>query len=61
MNANNFASFLQADVYQFALIMWEVLRRTDAPKAEEYRLPYHERGVPSDPSVEEMKKVGLWI
>lgn len=54
---NCFESLLRADMYAFALILWEVSRRTifvGAP--EDYKIPYYDV-VPSDPSFEDMKKV----
>ena len=53
--------FLKSDMYSFALVMWEVLRKTrlvdtDPTSAEEFALPYHMH-VASDPSFEDMKKV----
>lgn len=53
-----FESFRQSDVYSFALVIWEVLRRTDLHRSEadSYALPYHQ-DVGPDPSFDEMKKV----
>ena len=52
--------FLKSDMYSFALVMWEVLRKTrtcdSASEVEEFALPYH-TDVDSDPSFEAMKKV----
>lgn len=52
---------MQSDIYSFALVIWEVLRKTrvnddDEASVLEYALPYH-TVVGSDPSFEEMKKV----
>lgn len=47
----------RADVYSFALIMWEVCRRTiSGGIAEEYKVPYYDV-VPSDPGFDDMRKV----
>lgn len=57
INLNCFESLRRADVYSFALIMWEVCRRTiSGGFAEEYRVPYYDV-VPSDPGFEDMRKV----
>lgn len=45
----------RADIYSFALVMWEVCRRTSA-YAEEYKVPYYDV-VPSDPGFDDMRKV----
>ena len=56
----NFQAFCNADVYSFALVVWEVLHRTDLPRSSEeappHALPYH-TCVGPDPSVEEMHQV----
>lgn len=47
----------RADIYSFALIMWEVCRRTTSGGTpEEYKMPYQDV-VPSDPSFDDMRKV----
>eukprot|EP00095_Tigriopus_kingsejongensis_P003156 maker-scaffold791_size96783-snap-gene-0.30 protein:Tk03156 transcript:maker-scaffold791_size96783-snap-gene-0.30-mRNA-1 annotation:"activin receptor type-1" len=53
-----FEAFRQSDVYSLALVMWEVLRRTDLnlSEADAYALPYFQ-DVNPDPSFEEMRKV----
>ena len=53
-----FQAFCNADVYSFALVIWEVLHRTDVgpEEAPPHALPYHEYVGP-DPSVEEMHRV----
>ena len=55
-----FEALRHADIYSFALVMWEVLRRTEIPgseaEAESYALPYY-LDVGPDPSFEEMRKV----
>lgn len=57
INLNCFESLRRADVYSFALIMWEVCRRTNSGGfAEEYKVPYHDV-VPSDPGFDDMRKV----
>jgi len=58
---SSFDSFIQADMYAFALILWETFRRVEfegphASHAEDYQMPY-ENIVPSDPSFEEMMKI----
>jgi len=54
-------AFRKSDIYSFALVMWEVLRKTrvvdnDPTSADEFALPYH-LNVGPDPSFEEMRKV----
>uniref|UniRef100_UPI00358FFE6E TGF-beta receptor type-1-like isoform X2 n=1 Tax=Myxine glutinosa TaxID=7769 RepID=UPI00358FFE6E len=57
INMKHFDSFKRADVYAMGLVFWEIARRCiDGGLPEEYQLPYHEC-VPSDPSVEEMRRV----
>lgn len=57
ITGKSFESFRRADMYAFALVMWEVGRRCLINGiAEECRLPYYDF-VPSDPSFEDMKKV----
>ena len=53
-----FDAYRKSDVYSFALVIWEVLRKTDLPnhQAEEYALPFH-LDVGPDPSFDEMSKV----
>ena len=63
---NDFEAFRQADIYSFALVMWEVLWRTvviaaagfedESGLAPGFQLPYH-NVVEHDPKVEEMYKV----
>ena len=58
-----FQAFCNADVYSFALVVWEVLHRTDLAHPEEdtplpHALPYHDCVGP-DPSVEEMHQAWL--
>ena len=54
-------AYRRVDVYAFALVMWEVLRKTrvcddDPNSAADFALPFH-NDVGPDPSFEEMKKV----
>uniref|UniRef100_A0A8C4R0S1 receptor protein serine/threonine kinase n=1 Tax=Eptatretus burgeri TaxID=7764 RepID=A0A8C4R0S1_EPTBU len=57
INMKHFDSFKRADVYAMGLVFWEIARRCiDGGLPEEYQLPYHDC-VPSDPSVEEMRRV----
>ncbi|XP_061925962.1 activin receptor type-1C [Entelurus aequoreus] len=57
INANNFESFKRADIYSLGLVFWEVARRcSDRGLQEDFQLPYYDL-VPSDPSIEDMKKV----
>lgn len=53
-----FDAYRKSDIYSFALVMWEVLRKTDLPnqQAEEYALPFH-TDVGPDPSFDEMSQV----
>uniref|UniRef100_A0A8C2UU01 receptor protein serine/threonine kinase n=1 Tax=Chinchilla lanigera TaxID=34839 RepID=A0A8C2UU01_CHILA len=57
MNVNIFESFKRADIYSVGLVYWEIARRCSIGGiVEEYQLPYYDM-VPSDPSIEEMRKV----
>ncbi|KAK3789870.1 hypothetical protein RRG08_060423 [Elysia crispata] len=57
LNMEHFESFKRADVYAFGLVLWEIARRCSIGGIfEEYQLPYHDM-VPSDPSLEEMRRV----
>ncbi|XP_068825168.1 activin receptor type-1C isoform X3 [Capricornis sumatraensis] len=57
INVNIFESFKRADIYSVGLVYWEIARRCSVGGiVEEYQLPYYDM-VPSDPSVEEMRKV----
>uniref|UniRef100_A0A8C2L768 receptor protein serine/threonine kinase n=1 Tax=Cyprinus carpio TaxID=7962 RepID=A0A8C2L768_CYPCA len=57
INMHHFDSFKCADIYALGLVYWEVARRCSAGGIhEEYQLPYYDL-VPSDPSIEEMRKV----
>ncbi|XP_060807194.1 activin receptor type-1 isoform X2 [Amyelois transitella] len=55
INLECFESYLKCDVYAFALVLWEVSRRT-LPCPREARAPFAEL-VPPDPSFELMRKV----
>ncbi|XP_076459416.1 TGF-beta receptor type-1-like [Babylonia areolata] len=57
INMNHFESFKRADVYSFGLVLWEIARRCSIGGIfEDYQLPYYDM-VPSDPSLEDMRKV----
>ncbi|KAM4859065.1 activin receptor type-1C isoform 2-T2 [Thomomys bottae] len=57
MNLSIFESFKRADIYSVGLVYWEIARRCSVGGIiEEYQLPYYDM-VPSDPSIEEMRKV----
>ncbi|XP_069717704.1 activin receptor type-1C [Phaenicophaeus curvirostris] len=57
MNTNIFESFKRADIYSLGLVYWEIARRCSVGGVmEEYQLPYYDV-VPSDPSIEDMRKV----
>ncbi|XP_064466036.1 TGF-beta receptor type-1-like isoform X2 [Ornithodoros turicata] len=57
INMNHFDSFKRADIYAFGLVLWEIARRCNIGGIyEDYQLPYYDM-VPSDPTIEEMKKV----
>ncbi|XP_061464728.1 activin receptor type-1C isoform X2 [Rhineura floridana] len=56
MNINIFESFKRADIYSLGLVYWEISRRCSVGgNVEEYQLPYY-NAVPSDPSIEDMRK-----
>ncbi|XP_078621519.1 TGF-beta receptor type-1-like isoform X2 [Branchiostoma floridae x Branchiostoma japonicum] len=57
INITHFDSFKRADVYALGLVFWEIARRCNVGGIyEDYQLPYFDM-VPSDPSIEEMRKV----
>ncbi|CAL9690322.1 unnamed protein product [Knipowitschia caucasica] len=57
INSTNFESFKRADMYSLGLLFWELARRCSARGfQEDFQLPFHDM-VPSDPSVEDMRKV----
>ncbi|KAG9353523.1 hypothetical protein JZ751_018193 [Albula glossodonta] len=61
INMRHFDSFKCADIYALGLVYWEIVRRCNAGGVhEEYQLPYYDL-VPSDPSIEEMRKVALRV
>lgn len=62
MNTRDFNSYLQADVYSFSLVLWELCRRTRTGKEkesfEDCQLPYYEYlHNRADPSFEDMEVV----
>ncbi|KAK7939496.1 hypothetical protein WMY93_002822 [Mugilogobius chulae] len=57
INTTNFESFKRADIYSLGLVFWELARRCAVRGFhEEFQLPYYDM-VPSDPSIEDMRKV----
>lgn len=58
INYGNFATYAQADVYQFALVMWEICYKTtlDTCLADEHLLPY-DGVVPHNPKIGDMIKI----
>ncbi|OCT92735.1 hypothetical protein XELAEV_18015797mg [Xenopus laevis] len=57
INMKHFDSFKCADIYALGLVYWEIARRCSTGGFhEEYQLPFYDL-VPSDPSIEEMRKV----
>lgn len=61
LDAKSFEAFKMADMYSFALVLWEICRRciTSSVKSstcENYTLPYHDN-VPTDPSFQDMYEV----
>lgn len=57
MNPNQFDAYKRADIYALGLVYWEMARRCNIDGVyEDYQLPYYDM-VPSDPSIEEMRKV----
>ncbi|XP_032875073.1 TGF-beta receptor type-1-like [Amblyraja radiata] len=57
INMKHFESFKRADIYAMGLVFWEIARRCSVGGIhEDYQLPYYDL-VPSDPSIEEMRKV----
>ncbi|XP_061648765.1 activin receptor type-1C [Phyllopteryx taeniolatus] len=57
INVSNFESFKRADIYSLGLVFWELARRCSVRGLhEDFQLPYYDL-VPSDPSVEDMRKV----
>uniref|UniRef100_UPI00398F3C98 TGF-beta receptor type-1-like n=1 Tax=Pristiophorus japonicus TaxID=55135 RepID=UPI00398F3C98 len=57
INMRHFDLFKRIDVYALGLVFWEIAHRCSAGGLhDEYQLPYYDL-VPSDPSIEDMKKV----
>uniref|UniRef100_T1IKD1 Serine/threonine-protein kinase receptor n=1 Tax=Strigamia maritima TaxID=126957 RepID=T1IKD1_STRMM len=58
LNTSHFESFKRADMYSFALVLWELARCccSGGKDTSDYQLPYFEF-VPTDPSSEDMWKV----
>ncbi|CAB1336728.1 unnamed protein product [Coregonus sp. 'balchen'] len=57
INMKHFDSFKCADIYALGLVYWEIARRCNTGGIhEDYQLPYFDL-VPSDPSIDEMRKV----
>lgn len=57
INSNHFDAFKRADVYALGLVLWEIARRCNVGGIfEDYQQPFYDV-VPSDPSIEEMRKV----
>ncbi|KAG8182734.1 hypothetical protein JTE90_026185 [Oedothorax gibbosus] len=57
IDTSQFEGFKRADMYSFALVLWEIARRCIVGGiTEEYQLPFY-NCIPSNPSFEDMKKV----
>jgi len=57
INTLSFESFKQADVYSYALVLWEIMRRCPTNgKCDQYQPPYYDV-VNYDPSFEKMRVV----
>ncbi|XP_056435189.1 activin receptor type-1C [Gadus chalcogrammus] len=57
INMDSFESFKRADIYSLGLVFWELARRCSAQGLnEDFQLPYYDL-VPTDPSVEDMRRV----
>lgn len=59
LDTTQFHTFAQADLYQFALVLWEVCYRTSLDvlhPAQPHRLPY-ETVVPQNPDLQDMIKI----
>ncbi|XP_042172018.1 activin receptor type-1C-like isoform X2 [Oncorhynchus tshawytscha] len=57
INMSSFESFKRADIYSLGLVFWELARRCSVRGLQEdFQLPYYDM-VPSDPSVEDMRKI----
>ena len=56
-NHDSFTSYLQMDIYAFALVIWEICRRADAPGEGIHALPYeipYQEFVPREPMPADM-------
>ncbi|XP_048861811.1 activin receptor type-1C isoform X1 [Brienomyrus brachyistius] len=57
INMSNFELIKRADMYSLGLVFWELARRCSVRGVyEDYQMPYYDI-VPSDPSIEDMRKV----
>ncbi|XP_015915106.1 bone morphogenetic protein receptor type-1B [Parasteatoda tepidariorum] len=57
LNASQFEAYRMADMYSFALVLWEIAKRCVVNDIhEDYQLPFYDC-VPTNPSFEDMKKV----
>lgn len=57
MVKENFEAYRRADMYSFALVVWEIARRCMVNGvADDYQIPFQDV-VPNDPSFEDMRKV----
>ncbi|XP_001633896.2 bone morphogenetic protein receptor type-1B [Nematostella vectensis] len=59
MDPESFSAYKMADMYSFALVLWEISRRCISDETglcEEYEVPYFD-AVSNDPTFEEMKRV----
>ncbi|XP_021434837.2 activin receptor type-1C [Oncorhynchus mykiss] len=57
INIGSFESFKRADIYSLGLVFWELARRCSIRGLQEdFQVPYYDM-VPSDPSVEDMRKI----
>ncbi|KAL4636224.1 activin receptor type-1C-like [Arapaima gigas] len=57
IDMSNFELFKRADMYSLGLVFWELARRCSVRGIyEDYQLPFYDM-VPSDPSIEEMRRV----
>nr|NP_001071968.1 transforming growth factor beta receptor [Ciona intestinalis]BAE06726.1 transforming growth factor beta receptor [Ciona intestinalis] len=54
---DSFEAYKASDVYSFALVLWEIINRTEVNGfANDYHLPYHDV-VGNDPDFDEMRKI----
>lgn len=57
INTGSFDAFKRVDMYAFALVLWEMCRRTTSQGiADDYQPPFYD-AVNPDPSFDEMRKV----